>query len=67
MYGGVENIDVIDDYYFMNSHTLSKANNHISIDSKNERDENVPNVSELEYTRLYLCYVFFIQTSSILQ
>ena len=49
---GVENDDVSGGYYFMNSHTLSEANNHNSIDYTKKRDGNVSNVSEMEDTEL---------------
>ena len=37
----------------MKSHTLSEANNHNSTDYTNQRDGNVSNMSEMEYTVLH--------------
>ena len=44
---GVEIFDVNSEL-FINSQTLSEANNPSSLDNKNQRDGNVPNVSEME-------------------
>ena len=52
MYWGVENRDVSGGHSFMNSHTLSEANNQNSIDYTKKRDGNVPNISEMEDTGL---------------
>ena len=46
------NSDLSGGHCFMNSHTLSKANDPITIDYINKRDGNVPNVSEMGDTGL---------------
>ena len=45
---GVENVDVSGGHCYMNSHTLSEANNHYYVYDPKIRDENVANVSEME-------------------
>ena len=45
---GVENGDFCGDHWYMNIHTIFEANNHNSIDDTKKRDENVPNLSEME-------------------
>ena len=53
MDGGVENGDVSGGHFFMNSHTISEANNPSSVYSTNKRDGKFPNVSEMEDTGFY--------------
>ena len=45
---GVENIDVSGGNCFMNSHTISEANNLKIIYSTNKGDKSVPSVYEME-------------------
>ena len=44
----IGNGDVSGVHCYINIHTLSEANNRNSVDSTNKRDENVPNLSEME-------------------
>ena len=49
---GVEKGDVSCVNFYMNSDTLSEANNHNFIDTTNKRNKNVTNVSEMKNTGL---------------
>ena len=55
MDGDVENRDVSGGNCYINSHTLSEANNPSSVDSTKKRNGNVTNVYELDDTVLQDC------------